>query len=255
MLLRSYTHIHVYMTSLSADERLPLYQRLRDHLAARIAARDWLPGDLIPSEGELAALHGISVGTVRKAIDRLVNDGLLDRQQGRGTYVRRARFNSSLFRFFRFQSESGERKVPESRILRREVMPAPSAAASALRIAEGAPVIHLSRLRMIDGEPLLSEEIWLDKARFATLLDLPTDTFGDLLYPLYEERCGQMVASAEETLTVEISNPMQARILKREPGDPLIVIERMAFDPDRQPIEWRRSRGPADRFRYHVEIR
>lgn len=243
------------MTSLSSDERLPLYQRLRDHLAARIAARDWLPGELIPSEGELAAAHGISIGTVRKAIDRLVSEGLLDRQQGRGTYVRRARFNSSLFRFFRFQSESGERKVPESRILRLEVTTATSTAASALRIVKGAPVIHLSRLRLIDGEPLLAEEIWLDKARFAALLDLPTDTFGDLLYPLYEERCGQMVATAEETLTVEISNPMQARLLKRDAGAPLIVIERVAFDPERHPIEWRRSRGPADRFRYHVEIR
>lgn len=251
----SYSHIHVYMTSLSSDDRLPLYQRLRDHLAGRIASRDWRPGELIPSEAELAASHGVSVGTVRKAIDRLVGDGLLDRQQGRGTYVRRARFNSSLFRFFRFQSESGERKVPESRILRREVIPAPSAAASALRIAEGAPVIHLSRLRMIDGEPLLSEEIWLDQTRFAALLDVPTDTFGDLLYPLYEERCGQMVASAEETLTVEISNPLQARLLQRSAGDPLIVIERVAFDPEHRPIEWRRSRGPADRFRYHVEIR
>ncbi len=237
------------------DPRLSLYQRLRDHLAAQIGAQTWRPGELIPSEAELAADHGVSVGTVRKAIDQLVVEGLLERRQGRGTYVRRARFNSSLFRFFRFQSGAGERKVPEARILHRNIVPAPAAIASVLRLRERAPAINISRLRLIDGVPLLSEEIWLEKARFAALLDIATSTFGDLLYPLYEEHCGQIVASADEVLTVAAANPMQARLLGRPPGAPLIVIERIAFDPERRPIEWRRSRGPADRFRYHAEIK
>ncbi len=243
------------MNAPARDHRLPLYHRLRDDLAAAITARAWRPGDLIPSEAELAAIYGLSVGTVRKAIDRLVAEGLLDRQQGRGTYVRRARFDSSLFRFFRFQSESGERKVPKARILQRKVMPAPSAVASALHLREGEPVINLSRLRLIDDVPLLAEEIWLEKVRFAAVLEVGTADIGDLLYPFYEERCGQMVATASEVLTVEAAGRLQARLLGRAPGAPLIVIERTAFDPERRPIEWRRSRGPADRFRYHAEIR
>jgi len=239
----------------NADARLPLYQRLRDELAQRINRQDWRPGELIPSESELAGAHGIAVGTVRKAIDLLVADGVLERRQGRGTFVRRARFNSSLFRFFRFQSERGERRVPESRILRRETMPAPSAVASALGLEAGSEVIFLSRLRLVDGEPLLAEEIWIERRRFAALVDLDTDGFGDLLYPLYEDLCGVVVTSAEETLTVEIADPLKSRLLAREPGAPLVVIERIAFDLERRPVEWRRSRGPADRFRYHVEIR
>src|SRR6201987_475243 len=151
------------------DQRLPRYQRLRDDIAIRINRREWRPGDLIPSEAELAAQHGVAIGTVRKAIDQLVADGVLERQQGRGTFVRRARFNSSLFRFFRFQSESGERRVPKSRILRRKSMPATSAVASALRIPVGEPVISLSRLRLIDDVPLLAEEIWLQQSRFAKI--------------------------------------------------------------------------------------
>lgn len=241
------------MTSL--DDRLPRYQRLRDDLAARINRQEWRPGESIPSEAELSATYGVAVGTVRKAIDQLVADGVVERRQGRGTYVRRARFNSSLFRFFRFQSESGERRVPESRILRRESIAAPSAVASALRLREGDPVISLSRLRLIGGIPLLAEEIWLERSRFEALLTIDTSEFGDLLYPLYEERCEQVVVSAEETLTVEIAPPLQARLLGLEPGSPLVVIERVAFDLERRPIEWRRSRGPADRFRYHVDIR
>ncbi|MDJ1634821.1 GntR family transcriptional regulator [Rhizobium rhizogenes] len=241
------------MTSL--DDRLPRYQRLRDDLAARINRQEWRHGESIPSEAELSATYGVAVGTVRKAIDQLVADGVVERHQGRGTYVRRARFNSSLFRFFRFQSESGERRVPESRILRRESIAAPSAVASALRLREGDPVISLSRLRLIGGVPLLAEEIWLERSRFEALLTIDTSEFGDLLYPLYEERCEQVVVSAEETLTVEIAPPLQARLLGLDPGSPLVVIERVAFDLERRPIEWRRSRGPADRFRYHVDIR
>ena len=237
------------------DQRLPRYQRLRDDIAIRINRRELRPGDLIPSEAELAAQHGVAIGTVRKAIDQLVADGVLERQQGRGTFVRRARFNSSLFRFFRFQSESGERRIPQSRILRRKVVAAPSAVASALRIRPGEPVIGLSRLRLIDGEPLLAEEIWLQKSRFEAVLALQPCDFGDLLYPLYEERCGQIVVSADENLSVEQATAMQARLLRLEEGAPLIVIERLAFDLERHPIEWRRSRGPATRFRYHVEIR
>ena len=87
------------------------------------------------------------------------------------------------------------------------------------------------------------------------MLDIAPSDFGDLLYPLYEARCGQIVASADETLTVEIANAMHARLLGRGDGEPLIVIERLAYDPERRPIEWRRSRGPADRFRYHAEIK
>ncbi|ALK98414.1 GntR family transcriptional regulator [Massilia sp. WF1] len=241
--------------TLRHDDRLPLYQRLRDEFSERIAKQQWRPGEAIPTEADLVKQFGASIGTVRKAIDMLVAEGTLERYQGRGTFVRRARFDSSLFRFFRFQKDSGERKVPEGRILRREVMEAPSAVASALRIPAGADVIHLSRLRVLDGTPLLAESIWLPKEKFAALLDIDTSEFGDLLYPLYEESCGQVIASAEEDLTAEAVDKVHARLLQLPPGAPVIVVERLAFGYDRQPLEWRRSRGPADKFRYHVDIR
>jgi GntR family transcriptional regulator len=108
---------------------------------------------------------------------------------------------------------------------------------------------------MLDGKPLLAESIWLPKDKFAPLLEIDTAEFGDLLYPLYEERCGQVIASAEEDLTAEAVNDVYARLLQLQPGAPVIVVERVALGYDRQPLEWRRSRGPADQFRYHVEIR
>lgn len=238
-----------------ADDRLPRYQRLRDEMVALIAARHWRPGEAIPTEQALAKSYDVAVGTVRKAVDLLVAEGLLERFQGRGTFVRRASFDSSLFRFFRFQTRQGERRVPESRILRREVVDAPSAVAATLQISSSARVIQMTRLRLIDGVPMLAEEIWLPYVRFAAFAQMDLNEVGDLLYPVYEAQCNQVVASATETLTVEAIGPLHARLLRIEPGTPAVVIERLAYGYDRQPLEWRRSRGPASEFIYQAEIR
>ncbi|MCO4876201.1 GntR family transcriptional regulator [Paraburkholderia caribensis] len=238
-----------------AEDRLPRYQRLRDEMVALIAARHWRPGEAIPTEQALASSYDVAVGTVRKAVDLLVAEGLLERFQGRGTFVRRASFDSSLFRFFRFQTRRGERRIPESRILRREVVDAPSAVAAILQISNSARVIQMSRLRLIDGVPMLAEEIWLPYVRFAAFAQMDLNDVGDLLYPVYEAQCNQVVASATETLTVEAIGPLHARLLHIEPGTPAVVIERLAYGYDRQPLEWRRSRGPASEFIYQAEIR
>ncbi|MEM5367163.1 GntR family transcriptional regulator [Paraburkholderia azotifigens] len=238
-----------------ADERLPRYQRLRDEMVALIAARHWKPGEATPTEQALAKSYDVAVGTVRKAVDLLVAEGLLERFQGRGTFVRRASFDSSLFRFFRFQTRQGERRIPESRILRREVVDAPSAVAATLQISSSARVIQMTRLRLIDGVPMLAEEIWLPYVRFAAFAQMDLNEVGDLLYPVYEAQCNQVVASATETLTVEAIGPLHARLLRIEPGTPAVVIERLAYGYDRQPLEWRRSRGPASEFIYQAEIR
>ncbi|MFN5716574.1 MAG: GntR family transcriptional regulator, partial [Bradyrhizobium sp.] len=139
--------------SSALDDRLPRYQRLRDDLAARINRNEWRPGDLIPSEAELGAYYGVAIGTVRKAIDQLVSDGVLERQQGRGTFVRRARFNSSLFRFFRLQTPEGARAIPTSggetarrRASRRDEQ-------LRLGLAAGAQVAEINRTRLVDGKP------------------------------------------------------------------------------------------------------
>ncbi len=236
------------------DERLPRYQRLRDEIAEKIAGHLWRPGDLIPTEVELAAAHGIAIGTVRKAVDALVADGLIERQQGRGTYVRRPQFNSSLFRFFRFDGVDRD-VAPRSRLLEREaVSDPPEEVSRALRLNRRERAIRLLRLRLLDEKPFLREEIWLPHARFAPLLTADEAEIGDLLYPAYERICGEVVGRAEEVLTVGAAGSEDARLLELEFGEPVVVIERLAFGFGGQRLEWRRSHGLAWNFRYKVEI-
>jgi GntR family transcriptional regulator len=187
-------------------------------------------------------------------VETLVAEGLLERSQGRGTFVRRPSFNASLFRFFRYVTQRGEHAVPEGRVLDRSVAAPPKAVAAALKLNGQAKAIRLDRLRLIEEKVVLVEEIWLPKARFAGLLDVELSAFGNLLYPFYEEHCGQAVASAQETLTVDAADARIAGLLGIAKGKPVVVIERLAFGYDRTPLEWRRSIGSAETFRYQIDI-
>jgi len=239
---------------LARDTRLPLYQQLHDEMVEKISAGEWRPDQAIPTEAELTKLYGMAIGTVRKAVDVLVAEGLLERNQGRGTFVRRPSFDASLFRFFRHMTTQGSRQVPQGRVTERELSLAPAHVAAALGLADQAQAIRLARLRLINAQVVLSEEIWLPQPLFSPLLTIELADFDDLLYPLYESRCGQAIASAKETLTVESASPEVATNLGISEGAPVVVIERLALGFDRKPLEWRRSHGAADSFRYQVDI-
>jgi len=245
------------MNRLSAhDDRLPRYQRLRDDLLQRIASGEWSPGDAIPTEAELTQAYELATGTVRKALDMLVGEGVLTRSQGKGTYVKRPNFDSSLFRFFRFKTKAGEAVQPTGKILSRSVRVPPADVRTALdmRDARGEG-IFISRVREIEGRAVLAEEIWLPRKPFEALVDMKLKDFGDLLYPLYEQACRQLVASARETLTVETATRPLADRLDLPVGRPVIAVQRIAFNIAGKPIEWRCTRGSADGFQYEVEVR
>ena len=103
--------------------------------------------------------------------------------------------------------------------------------------------------------PVVAEEIWLELEPFAAFAQMPISHIGTLLYPVYDQLCGKLVAKANETLTVETASDRTAGLLRVDRGTPLIVIDRIARGYDGTPIEWRRSRGRADQFTYHTEIR
>ena len=237
------------------DGRLPRYQQLRDDLVRRIAAGEWAPGSAIHTEAELSTAYGVSTGTLRKAIDLLVAEGVLTRSQGKGTFVRRPRFDSSLFRFFRFKSAKGEAVLPTAQILQRAVDAPGDAVREALQLGPRSKVIHLERLRLVDGKPVLSEDIWVPRDGFETLVSLATADFGDLLYPLYERLCKQVVATARETLRVERADKSVARKLGLALGSPLIQVRRVALNFAGKPVECRSTVGAADGFQYEIEIR
>lgn len=238
------------------DPRLPLHARLKETLLQRIRAGEWAGNVALPSESSLAEELEVSLGTLRRVLTELADEGYLDRQQGRGTYVRRASFDNSLFRFFRLQGGDGQ--VPSSHILDRKTEKAPSEVSEALDLEAGAEVLHLLRLRSWGSQneqPFLVEDIWLPMPQFGPLAEEDPEEFGPLLYPLYEKLVGVVIGSATEQLSVEQASPGVAALLDCALIDPLIRIDRIARTHAEDPVEYRRSFGLAKSFQYRVDIK
>jgi GntR family transcriptional regulator len=240
----------------NTDDRLPLHARLRDALASRIASLEWRAGETIPPEHLLTKEYGVSTNTVRKAVEQLVREGLLERRQGSGTFVRRPSFDGSLFRWFNFQDPAAPdgRTVPESRLLEREVVEASPEVRAALRLPAGARVLRVLRLRLWAGEPAITEDLFLSVPLFARFAEIPEHEIGPLLYPVYEREFGQVVAAVEDELSLGHADELRARLLNVSVGEPIIIVERCSLDATGAPIDWRRAYGRGDRFRYKVRL-
>ncbi|QMU59823.1 MAG: UTRA domain-containing protein [Boseongicola sp.] len=236
----------------TTDERLPAYVRLRDTLAYRIAQGEWTADEPIPSESRLAKEYGLSVGTVRKGIDGLVIEGLLERRQGSGTFVRAPSFDATLFRFFQLRESDGSPlSIPSSQLILRSIAAAPKEAADALGTDN---VIKIVRLRSLSDVPVLFEEIYIPLKRFSGFEQMPDTDFGPLLYPLYFEKFGVLVKRAIDDLSFGFASDAVAQQLRLEPRAPLAVIRRTAFDIEDNPVEWRIAQGSAAQFLYRSEI-
>ena len=240
---------------IEGDEDLPLYKRLHRTIARRIADSHWKPGDILPSEIELARSYGVAPGTIRKAIDALEEDGLIERRHGSGTFIRRPNFDNMMLRFFMFRDQAGEFFLPESHILSREVMKPDKNVAAALRLQEDDMVIKIVRHRAWEGAPRLLEDIFLPFDRFETLLNHTPEEIGPLLYPAYERLCGELICFIEEEITILDALPNDAQTLNLANSELVVAIKRLARDASGHPVEWRISRGEARRFRYNINLR
>ncbi|MDT7578722.1 MAG: GntR family transcriptional regulator, partial [Pseudonocardiales bacterium] len=138
------------MSASSATPRVvrrPSFLTLRDLIAADIARNVWGPGEAISTESELAAQHDLSLGTVRRALDLLESEGMVERIRGSGTFVRRPDFETAFVRFIRYYGSAGDRRTPHSVILEREALIGPPDVTSALQLLSGTRVIRLLRQR------------------------------------------------------------------------------------------------------------
>src|SRR5690349_6045144 len=144
----------------------PLYAQVKELMIRRMLDGAWRPGDILPSEGRLAAEFGVSQGTVRKALDEMAAQRLLVRQQGRGTFVARHDQERSLFHFFHIVGEDGEKELPSSRILDLRLARAEREQAALLALPPRAKVYNLLRIRTLQGEAVILERIALPASLF-----------------------------------------------------------------------------------------
>ena len=238
-------------TSLSATESLgsPLYEQVKQAVLAALAQGEWKQGDAIPPEKLLAERFGVSIGTLRKAIDELAAENILVRHQGRGTYVAAHTRNHHFFKFFRIlrQDEHKTIRSPSCCVSGACAPRPPRAKAGAAGRRAGVRVREpavAQRRRGDDGRDLPAE------SRFPGLTEAHLRERPSTLYALYQDVFGVNVIGTDERLRAGLADRAQARWLGVQEGEPLLEIRRVAYSYNRQPVEWRISRVNTAAYEY-----
>jgi GntR family transcriptional regulator len=232
----------------------PLYRQIKSLLLQALGAGEWAPGAMIPSEAELAARFGVSLGTVRKAIDELAAGNLLIRLQGKGTFVASHDDPRAHYRFLRLRADDLKPRQKRSQPLSCAMIAATGDVAAALRIKENEPVVALERILFLDGDPVVFDQMFLIADIFGSLTLESLLQEERSLYSVFERRFGVRMIRAEETLRAVAADATIASRLKAEAGQPLLLVERVTHTYENRPVEWRRGFYRTDRYHYFNEL-
>ena len=232
----------------------PLYRQIRGLITHSLESGEWGPGDVIPSESELAVRFGVSQGTVRKAIDEMAAENLLVRRQGKGTFVATHTDPRSVFRFLRVGANEG--KLPPLKSVPIECWRAKAGpdVARTLGLETGALIIIVRRVLRFGEEPVVFDEIYLPGDLFSELTLEVLKASQVSLYSLFESRFGVRMIRADERLRAVPADRVSADLLQVGEGAPLLMVERVTFTYGDKPVEWRKGVYSTQNFHYHNEL-
>lgn len=231
----------------------PLYQQIKGLILQSLQAGEWRPGELIPSEMELAARFKVSQGTVRKAIDELAAENLVMRRQGKGTFVATHSAQQVQYRFLKLHPDVGDlegegrahRTILECKRLR-----APAEIARLLALRSGDTVVQVRRVLAFSGIPTILEDIWLPGHAFKGLTAEQMATYKGPTYAMFEADFGVRMVRADEKLRAVLPDEAQAELLNVSTLTPLLGVERLAYTYNDIPMELRRGIYRTDTHHY-----
>ncbi|HET6504653.1 MAG TPA: GntR family transcriptional regulator [Amycolatopsis sp.] len=227
----------------------PKHAQLREILRHTIE-RELPPGSPIPSERDLAQRYRVSRLTVRSAIGKLVEEGLLTRVRGKGTFTAARRMELELY-LMSFTADMRRRGLaPATRVLHSATENPPPSTVKALGLGDGEAAYRLVRLRLADGVPLAVERGWYHPARVPGLLGRD---LGDSLYEQLAQHYDIRFAHARQIVWAEAADRETARLLGIRAGDPLLVFRRLASHRGR-PVEDMTSWYRGDRYQVTTQL-
>jgi len=236
---------------------IPKYFQLAEQLRRQITSGEMKAGDQMPTEELLCQQHGVSRGTVRKAIELLQKEGFIYREQGRGTFVRITQPSTALLTLSNFDEEiHRQNRNPSTQLLTAELLPAAPDQAKRLQIPESSPVIHIARLRLADKQLVAYEERYLAQHLCPQLLedDLENHSIHWLLVHKYQIPLVRL----EHTVEIGRLSEAQAEHLKAAPHSDALFIDRLTFtekDGIRSPAVWYQAIYREDRYSMEARIR
>jgi GntR family transcriptional regulator len=234
---------------------LPRYHQLANILRDRIANGLLAARQPIPSERQLEKDFSVSRTTIRQAIDLLVRQGFLYREQGRGTFVSPQKLQKGISELTSFTEDMKRRGiVPGQKILAIEQVPLPEGVRARMELtSETATVLRIERLRLGDGIPMGLQTSYYSLPAGQSVTAQELEEFGSM-YRILQERFHLIPTEADETLEVTAATAREASLLRIKPRSPLLLSERTTYSQYRQVIEFVKILYRGDRYRYYAKL-
>ncbi len=230
-----------------------LYKTVKRRIIDSIHHGEWKAGKAIPSERKLCDRFGVSMGTLRKAVDELSSEGVLIRQQGRGTYVATHNRERYLFSFFHVVHQDGHKEYPKVELDEVGYAKADSYAVKVLGVDLDSRLFRFVNRLALGGKPVLIDEILLPEKLFPGIDEKKLRERPGTLYQLYQDTFGIAIISTRERLRAVSANPVKARLLGVKEGCPLLQIIRVAFSFKAKPVELRYSYVFTQNYEYSAD--
>ncbi|MCK5816605.1 MAG: GntR family transcriptional regulator [Candidatus Marinimicrobia bacterium] len=243
------------MTSQDIDKNsfAPIYYQLQELLVGKIESGELKPGDKIPSENELADKYDISRNTAQKAIRALVNWGLAQRIQGKGTYVCNKTVTLSITASLSLTSEIiGLNKVPYSHILQAKVIEASLDIANKLGVEKDTKVYSIQRIRSVDDLPLMIQTSYIPVSYLPNLLKKNLEDKS--LFGVIMHEYGIKIDKASETMRAVSVTKFEGEILQIPEFSPAFLLQRQTYLDDGRILEYAKTIVRGDKSKFHVDL-
>jgi GntR family transcriptional regulator len=230
---------------------VPLYHQLQAVLKAEIESRQWRADEQLPNETKIAERFGVSKITVRQALRKLSEMGYIRREQGRGTFVARRKFDEGPRELTSFTEEMRRHDLAAtSRVLGQSVLEADARVADALLLPLHSPIFVLKRVRLAGGEPMSVQTAHIPAA-FVPGLEVTEDIS---LYAVLQSRYHLYPARARETYFAAAAELRAAELLGVPAGSPVFTVERVTLLPNERPFEFVQSVVRGDRYTIVLDL-
>ena len=234
---------------------LTAYQEVKQKITEDLVRGRYPMGQALPAEKDLSKELDVSIGTLRKAVDELVAEGIVVRRQGRGTYVVEHDLKRLLYYFFHVVKHDIEKKVyPKVELASLNSAAANKEEAGKLQIKEGTPVWRITNRLSLEGRFVMIDQITLDKKRFKNLTRSDFIDRTGSIYQMYQAQYGQTVVRSSERLRAGLAGKQHAEWLGLNADSPVLIIRRVALGLQDDPIEWRVSTLNTTQHEYFSEL-
>jgi GntR family transcriptional regulator len=233
---------------------IPYYVQVIEALKDRISRGEWRVGDQLPGEQALCEMFDVSRTVIRQALQSLMQEGLIVRRKGRGTFIAEPKISESLAQRLTgfYEDMVSQGYTPVSQVLKQHLIPASAKVADNLEIPPGTQVIEIERLRFVQDEPLVLVTTYLPYRLCSDLLHV--ELTHKSLYMLLRERCNLTITRGRRILQAVQPNEYETTLLRIKKSVPLIMLDSVSYLSSGTPIEYYHALHRSDRLRFEVDL-